>query len=127
MPEYAHVGDAGFDFKALDDIVIHSMQTLVVKTGLACEIPTGFEMQIRGRSGWNSRTPLICKTGTIDSGYRGEIGVILMNCGVDTIYIRAGEKIAQGVVAPVVYCEMVEAEELSDSSRGSGGFGHTGK
>lgn len=126
LPQYAHEGDAGFDFRSPEIVCIWAGETVVIKTGLACEIPPGFEMQIRGRSGLNAKTALICKTGTIDSGYRGEIGVIMMNCGEYMIRLLCGERIAQGVVAPVVRCEMEEVEALSETPRSAGGFGSTG-
>ena len=126
IPQYAHEGDAGFDLRSVDSHCIWPSETVVVKTGLACEIPAGFEMQIRGRSGISAKTSLVCKIGTVDSGYRGEIGVILMNCGEDMIRLSAGERVAQGIVAPVVRCEMEEVNELSETARSDGGFGSTG-
>lgn len=137
IPAYAKPGDSGFDLVALEDVIIFPGQTMKVPTGLAFEIPEGYEMQIRPRSGLTFNTKLRVQLGTIDAGYRGEVGVIvdhLFDGGSletlfgkpDEILIHKGMKIAQGVIAPVVRVNFEEANELSDSERGDGGFGHTG-
>lgn len=154
LPKYAKPGDAGFDLVAAEDVVINPGETKVIPTGLAFEIPPGYEMQIRPRSGMSRKTKLRVVLGTIDSGYRGEVGVIADNASIieyasqprllkgaffgdndfnvirpvnyEVIKISKGERIAQGVIAPVVTAHFVEADELSDSERGKGGFGSTG-
>jgi dUTP pyrophosphatase len=100
-----------------------------VPTGIAVEIPDGFEGQVRPRSGRALREglTLVNTPGTIDSDYRGEIQVIVVNLGRDPIRIEAGDRIAQLVIAPVARAELVEVQELSDTHRGGGGFGHTGR
>ena len=146
LPAYAHEGDAGMDVFALEDTNIHLDHPTLVKTGLAAEIPPGYEIQVRPRSGlalkgvtvWNS-------PGTIDSKYRGEIGIILMfnNNELESIpddtgrfehhvpkrfyEIKKGDKIAQLVLAPVTFADVSETEELSETDRGTGGFGSTGR
>ncbi|MFK0524786.1 dUTP diphosphatase [Paenibacillus illinoisensis] len=137
IPVYAKPGDSGFDLVALNDVIIAPGETKKIQTGLAFEIPDGFEMQIRPRSGLTFNTKLRVQLGTIDAGYRGEVGVIvdhLFDGGSletlfgknDEVLIHKGMKIAQGVIAPVVRVSFEEVTELSDSERGDGGFGHTG-
>ena len=142
LPKYAHEGDAGMDVFALEEAHLTKGIPALIKTGISCEIPEGYEIQVRPRSGlalkgvtvWNS-------PGTIDSKYRGEIGVILMylnnECvrlhdGSGTIpknyyIVKAGDKIAQLVLAPVTFADPVEVKELSETERGTGGFGSTGR
>lgn len=129
IPVYQKEGDSGFDLRAIKDVVIYGGQTVVVKTGLAFEIPKGYEMQIRPRSGLARDTPLIIPNspGTIDSGYRGEVGIILHNTADGMAYtVHVGDRIAQGVIAPVVRARFVEVDELAESDRGKGGYGSTG-
>ncbi|KLA35498.1 dUTP diphosphatase [Bacillus cereus] len=154
LPKYAKSGDAGFDLVAAEDVVIKPGETKVIPTGLAFELPPGYEMQIRPRSGMSRKTKLRVVLGTIDSGYRGEIGVIADNASLieyasqprllkgafvgdndfnvtkttkyEVIKISKGDRIAQGVIAPVVTAHFVEADDLSESDRGTGGFGSTG-
>lgn len=138
IPQYATPGSAGFDLVALEDIEIEPGSTKLVKTGLSIEVPMGYELQVRPRSGTSLKTPLRVANspGTVDSDYRGEVCVIMTNTGVTvahngniptTIVIKKGERIAQGVIAPIVQAEFEVVEELSDSTRGAGGFGSTGK
>ncbi|MEB9422732.1 dUTP diphosphatase [Bacillus cereus] len=141
LPKYAKPGDAGFDLVAAEDVVINPGETKVIPTGLAFEIPPGYEMQIRPRSGMSRKTKLRVILGTVDSGYRGEVGVIVdhimsKDLGVrfdkekqefvSASVIEKGDRIAQGVIAPVVKAHFVEVDELSESDRGTGGFGSTG-
>ncbi|ARJ25452.1 deoxyuridine 5'-triphosphate nucleotidohydrolase (plasmid) [Bacillus mycoides] len=154
LPKYAKPGDSGFDLVAAEDVVIKPGETKVIPTGLAFEIPPGFEMQIRPRSGMSRKTKLRVVLGTIDSGYRGEVGVIADNVSMveyasqtrllkgafvgdndfnvtkvtkyEVIKISKGERIAQGVIAPVETANFVEVDELSVSQRGKNGFGSTG-
>ncbi|MBK5452412.1 deoxyuridine 5'-triphosphate nucleotidohydrolase [Bacillus sp. TH22] len=154
LPKYAKPGDSGFNLVAAEDVVIKPGETKVIPTGLAFEIPPGFEMQIRPRSGMSRKTKLRVVLGTIDSGYRGEVGVIADNVSMveyasqtrllkgafvgdndfnvtkvtkyEVIKISKGERIAQGVIAPVETANFVEVDELSVSQRGKNGFGSTG-
>ncbi|PEJ68690.1 dUTP diphosphatase [Bacillus pseudomycoides] len=132
IPRYAKPGDAGFDLVAAEDTIIWPGETKVVKTGLAFEIPPGYELQVRPRSGISRNTKLRVIIGTVDSGFRGEVGVIVdnteRNLGVNmkAHIIERGTRIAQGVIAPVETAHFVEVDELSDSERGTGGFGSTG-
>ena len=128
LPHYATAGAAGFDFHAAEGTVIEPHQTVIVKTDLAVELPTDLELQVRCRSGIAFKTPLIVKNapGTVDSDYRGNIGIILHNLSDAPYLVEKGERIAQGVIAPVVQINIVEADELSDTDRGEGGFGSTG-
>lgn len=128
IPAYQKFGDSGFDFHALHDVEIPGGTAVIVPTGLAMAIPFGNELQIRPRSGMSLKYPIIVANspGTVDSGYRGEIGIILRNLGFETITIKKGMRIAQGVIAPYILAEFTESEELEDTDRGSAGFGSTG-
>jgi len=130
IPEYAHPGDAGFDFQAAIDAPIRLWpgERKLIPTGLRMAIPEGYEVQVRSRSGLSYKNGVVVANapGTIDSGYRGEVCVILQNLGSDPFPIEPGDRIAQGVLAPVVRAQFVEADNLDDSQRGDGGFGSTG-
>ena len=142
LPKYAHEGDAGMDVFALHDVSLPNGIPILVKTGLAAEIPDGYELQVRSRSGLALKGVSVENApGTIDSKYRGEIGVILTFRN-DTLYptadgtppekqvwynIKSGDKIAQLVLAPVTFAEPYEVEQLSETDRGAGGFGSTGR
>ena len=128
VPEYKKPGDAGFDLHALRRVEIPAGQAAIVPTGLAFAIPEGFEMQVRMRSGAALKTPLIVANapGTIDAGYRGEVGIIVRNLGSEPYYVEQGERIAQGVVAPVCHADFALVDELPASERGTGGYGSTG-
>lgn len=112
----------------VEPIVLGRGSRVLVPTGLALEIPSGFEVQVRPRSGLALRhgITLANSPGTIDSDYRGELGVILINLGEDSFTIERGDRIAQLVVSPVVQARVVVVDALADSARGDGGFGHTG-
>ncbi|KAA1803630.1 Deoxyuridine 5'-triphosphate nucleotidohydrolase [Bacillus cereus] len=132
LPRYAKPGDSGFDLVAAEDTIIWPGETKVVQTGLAFEIPPGYELQVRPRSGMTRNTKLRVVLGTVDSGYRGEVGVLVDNTersislNMKAHVIEKGTRIAQGVIAPVVTAHFEEVDELSDSERGVGGFGSTG-
>ncbi|MED0946210.1 deoxyuridine 5'-triphosphate nucleotidohydrolase [Bacillus mycoides] len=164
LPKYARKFDAGFDLVAAEDVILWPGETNVIKTGLSFEIPPGYEMTVRPRSGISRRTMIHVALGTIDSGFRGEVGVIVKNLKQPVLekrkdeegeyseteysdvlfdieekfvkcndhhpegsyYIRKGDRIAQGVIAPVETAHFVEVDELSDSQRGVNGFGSTG-
>jgi len=127
IPEYAHNGDSGFDFICLEKIRVYPNQTVLVKTGLFMEIPEGYEIQVRPRSGLSLRTKLRVANspGTIDSTYRGEIGVIITNHGKDKVLIHKDEKFAQGVICPVYQAKFELVEELNSTDRSDGGYGST--
>ena len=129
IPHYAHSGDAGLDLFSSDEVEILPGDTQLVKTGIAIALPPNTEAQIRPRSGLALKHSLtvLNSPGTIDSGYRGEIGIILINHGKTTFKVLPGMKIAQMVIAPIIKVEVTVVTELDDSARGSDGFGSTGK
>jgi dUTP pyrophosphatase len=129
LPSYATHGAAGLDLRAADDVRLDPGRWEPVPTGLAIALPPGYEGQVRPRSGLAAKhgVGLLNAPGTIDSDYRGEIKVILINHGEEPVEIRRGERIAQLVVAPVVRVRFRENGELAETSRGTGGFGSTGK
>ena len=131
LPHYESEGAAGMDIRAWVDggsLTIKPMARVLVPTGLAMEIPQGYEMQIRPRSGLALKQgiTMVNAPGTIDSDYRGEVGVILINLSDQAFELRHGERIAQMVLAPVTRCAWIEVEELEQTRRGTGGFGSTG-
>lgn len=131
LPAYATVASAGMDLRAdLDQpIVLKSLERIAVPTGLFMELPVGFEAQVRPRSGlaFKNGVTVLNSPGTIDADYRGEIKVILINLSAETFTINDGERIAQMVIAKHEQAEWIEVEELVETQRGQGGFGHTGK
>ena len=130
-PEYATAQAAGVDLRASieEPIVLSSLERAMVPTGIYIELPEGYEAQVRPRSGLAAKhgISIVNAPGTIDADYRGEIKVILVNLSKDDFTINPGERIAQMVIARYEKVEWVEVEELSDSERGAGGFGSTGK
>ncbi|MEE2638895.1 MAG: dUTP diphosphatase [Acidobacteriota bacterium] len=128
LPTQAHPGDAGLDLYAVTHQEIPPAETRLIGTGLAIELPPDTEAQIRPRSGLALRhsVTVLNTPGTIDQGYRGEVGVILINHGTEVFVIRPGMKIAQLVVKPTVRVDVIEATALSETTRGPGGFGSTG-
>jgi dUTP pyrophosphatase len=128
LPFYEHLYDSGLDLISIEEIEILPGDSYLVPTGIAIELPPGTEAQIRPRSGLalKHQITVLNTPGTIDEGYRGEIGVILINHGKQTFKVTKGMKIAQMVIAPVIRVEIEEVDQLSDSSRGTGGFGSTG-
>lgn len=131
LPSYATAAAAGMDLLADVNapVVIEPGGRALVPTGLAIEVPLGFEAQIRPRSGLALRHGITVPNapGTIDADYRGEVQVILANLGSEPFTIERGDRIAQIVIAPVTHAAWREADDLSDTQRGSGGFGHTGR
>jgi dUTP pyrophosphatase len=129
LPRYMTAGAAGMDLIAdvINPVELQPGGRALIPTGIAVEIPAGFEAQIRPRSGLALRhgVTLLNSPGTIDSDYRGEIKVLLINLGHRSYTVRRAERIAQMVVAPVVRAELRETVSLADSTRGPGGFGHT--
>nr|WP_254120975.1 deoxyuridine 5'-triphosphate nucleotidohydrolase [Shouchella clausii] len=148
LPRLATEGSAGFDLYAVVEAIIEPGETKVVKTGLAFELPPGYEMQIRPRSGITAKTPLRVQLGTVDADYRGEVGVIVDNTSTDTwsnasrridntydestrnktsgYIIKSGDRIAQAVIQRLPSVEFTEVESLGDTERGEGGFGSSG-
>lgn len=129
MPAKAHFDDAAFDLRSRADMVLPVRKSVVVPAGFSMELPIGFEAQIRPRSGLALKHDLMLTNspGTIDSGYRGEVGVIMYNGGTEEFPIRRGDRIAQMVIAKLPEVSLVKAESLSETNRGAGGFGSTGK
>jgi len=128
LPSYAHPGDAGLDLFADRAASLEPGETKLIGTGISIELPEGTEGQVRPRSGLALKhsVTVLNSPGTIDRGYRGEVGVILINHGPRRFDVAPGMKIAQLVVAACLTVEVVEAGDLSNSSRGHGGFGSTG-
>lgn len=130
VPKYASELAAGFDLVANEEVTFkEQFETKTVGTGLSMAIPDGFELQIRPRSGMSLKTLMIIPNspGTIDADYRGEIRVIFRNLSEESFIISKGDRIAQAVLAPIYQAEFKVVTELSETKRGSGGFGSTGK
>jgi len=129
LPRYATEHAAGLDVCAAEELVLEPGQRHPVATGFAIEIPHGYEVQVRPRSGLALKHGITCLNtpGTIDSDYRGEVKVILANLGDQPFAVRRGERIAQLVPAPVLQAQFVEVEALAETARGAGGFGSTGQ
>ncbi|MBR4619816.1 MAG: dUTP diphosphatase [Salinivirgaceae bacterium] len=131
LPAYETVSSAGMDLRAFvdDDVVLKPFERKLIPTGLYIELPDGYEAQIRPRSGLaiKSGITVLNSPGTIDADYRGEIKVILINLSQDEFTIKSGERICQMVIAKHEKAEFVEVNEISETVRGAGGFGHTGK
>lgn len=126
LPNYAHPGDAGMDVYAAREVKIQPGLREVIPTGIAMEIPEGYVGLVWDKSGRAVKDGLKVMAGVIDAGYRGEVGIVLLNVSEDDITIAAGEKIAQILIQPVISPTLVEVEELSDAQRGENGFGSTG-
>lgn len=127
IPTYAHAGDAGFDVYAIESAVIPAGGRALLGTGIAMEIPDGYAGLVWDKSGLSNNHGLKTLGGVMDAGYRGEIKVGLINLGEKDYIIEAGNKVAQVVIQKVEHTEIKEVEELSDTTRGIGGFGSTGK
>lgn len=148
IPKYQTKGASGFDLHALEDVSIMPGETKLVKTGIAVAVDVGYELQVRPRSGTSLKTPLRVANspGTVDADYRGEVCVIVTNTADDHFHdgsgnlstalwrsseyaqnIKKGDRIAQGVICPVLQVEFEEVENLDETERGSGGYGSTGK
>jgi len=129
LPNYARPGDSGLDLYASSDLEIPPGETRLVPTGIAIELPAGTEGQVRPRSGLarDHAVTVLNAPGTIDEGYRGEVGVILVNHGRRAFAVTIGMRIAQLVVQPRYEVRVVEADSLTSTDRGAGGFGSTGR
>jgi dUTP pyrophosphatase len=130
-PIYAKEGDSGFDLRANEDGSLGPLERKLVGTGLYFELPDGYELQIRPRSGlaYKNGITVLNSPGTVDTGYRGEIKVLLINLSNETFTWERGERIAQGVIAHRIssdYGDLIEVMEINESERGEGGFGSTG-
>ncbi|MFH1641804.1 MAG: dUTP diphosphatase [Nanoarchaeota archaeon] len=127
-PKYAHDGDAGVDLYSTEDYLLKPGQRVLISTGIKIAVPKGFEAQIRPKSGLSLKHGLsiVNTPGTIDSTYRGEIGIIMINLGSEEYKIELGKKIAQMVINKVEHVEFEEAQELDSTARDEGGFGSTG-
>jgi len=131
LPSYATEGSAGMDLRAnlSAPVTLQSLERTLIPTGLSIELTEGYEAQIRPRSGLAIKQGLTCLNtpGTIDTDYRGEIKVILINLSKEPQTIQHGDRIAQMVIAKFTKADLIEVQNLSDTIRGEGGFGHTGK
>ena len=127
VPEYAHDGDAGLDLRSTEDRLIPPGRSMLIGTGLRCEIPDGCVGLVFPRSGLGSRGVTIRNAvGVVDSGYRGEVMCALWNTMENAFHVHRGDRICQMVVVPYMACDLEVADELSDSERGSDGHGSTG-
>lgn len=129
IPSYAHAGDAGMDLVSVDELDIAPGARKLVRTGLKMALPPGYEAQVRPRSGLALKfgVTVLNTPGTIDEGYRGEVGVILANFSDREYHVAKGDRIAQMVLAPVTRGDIVEASVDDETERGAGGFGSSGK
>lgn len=131
LPAYATEGASGMDLRAnlTDDVLLQPLQREAISTGLYIELPEGYEAQIRPRSGLALKQGITCLNtpGTIDADYRGEIKVILINLSGEVQIIKHGDRIAQMVIQEIIKLTFTETEQINNTVRGEGGFGHTGK
>ena len=123
--KYSREGDACMDMYASEDYVVYSNTTMIIPTGIAVEIPEGYEGLIRGRSGLASRGIWV-HNGTIDCNYRGDVGVIITNNSFNTLFIEEGMRIAQFTIKPVIQITLEEVDNLSNTNRGEQGYGSSG-
>lgn len=128
LPVYAHPGDAGMDVRSIEEVTLAPGARALIHTGLVLMLPPNAEAQVRPRSGLALKhgVTVLNTPGTIDAGYRGEVGVILINLGTESFVVEKGMKIAQLVVSPVAQAEVVEVASVDETDRGAGGFGSTG-
>lgn len=128
LPKYAKEGDAGADLYSAKEVIVPAMGRALVKTGISIQLPKNTEAQIRSRSGlaFKSGIFVLNSPGTIDEGYRGDVGVILFNTTGEDFIVKKHERIAQMVIKEVLPSRFFEVDELTDSDRGSNGFGSTG-
>lgn len=129
LPNRANVGDAGMDIYSIEEKVIPAGNSALIRTGIEMELPKGTEAQVRPRSGLALKHSItvLNSPGTIDEGYRGEVRVILINHGKEDFTVEKHMRIAQMIIAPVLQVEIEQTENLTESSRGRGGFGSSGK
>lgn len=131
LPAYQTYGSSGMDICASleETVTLEPMQRVIISTGLFIELPEGYEAQIRPRSGLALKNGITClnSPGTIDADYRGEIKIILINLSNELQSVSHGERVAQMIVQPVTKVEWINVQQIEETQRGSGGFGHTGK
>ena len=129
FPKKAHIDDAGYDLYSRIDVELAPMSGTAVPVGFAMELPSGYEAQIRPRSGLAAKHHITVTNspGTVDANYRGEVKAILFNLGKEPFTIKRGDRIAQMVICKLPEIDLIEATELSETDRGSGGFGSSGK
>lgn len=130
-PDYAYESDSGFDLRSTGDVWIHANDRNIIPTGLRFDIPEGYEIQVRSKSGLalNQGLMVLNSPGTVDSGYQGEIKVIMFNTTNQKVKIEKGQKVAQAVLCPVVsgkWVDLIKVEKINDKDRNSNGFGSTG-
>ena len=128
IPFKAHEGDAGMDLFSIEEAILKPMERKLIHTGIKIQLPKNTEAQIRPRSGLalNNGITILNTPGTIDEGYRGEIGIILINLGTEEFKVEESMKIAQMIIKPILSLEVEEVVELTETTRGEGGFGSTG-
>lgn len=128
VPFQAHEGDAGMDLFSVDEVTLKPMERKLIHTGIKIQLPKNTEAQIRPRSGLALKNGItvLNTPGTIDEGYRGEIGIILINLGTEEFKVEEGMKVAQMVIKPTISIDVEEVIELTETDRGEGGFGSTG-
>ena len=126
MPEFAHRTDAGADLRSPIDTIVRAKGSIVIDTGVHVEIPDGYTIFLKSKSGLNVKHSLIGE-GVVDSGFTGSIKVKLYNLGNMDYEILRGDKIIQMVILPCVYCEFIKVDKFAESERGTGGFGSTGR
>ena len=127
LPTYAHVTDAGFDLYSCEDYILKPGERHVFNIGLISEFSDGYFVVIKPKSGLAVKAGIDVLAGIIDSGYRGEWGVALINLGQEPYEFKTGDKLAQGIILPYEQAAIVETSDLGESDRGTGGFGSTGK
>ncbi len=129
LPKKEHHDDAAFDMRSRENVIIQPKKPKLVGTGIFLELPSGYEAQVRPRSGLAAKHSLtvLNTPGTVDAGYRGEVKVIIFNAGEEDYEIHIGDRIAQMVINKLPDVELVLSEKLTKTTRGSGGFGSTGK
>ena len=126
LPSYAKEGDSGMDLRIIENYLIQPGETKTLRTGIKLAIPEGYEVQVRPRSGISANTKLRVLLGTIDSGYRGEIGIICDNIGTTNIWLMKGDRVAQMVIQEVPKVVLKLKYRLDETERGDGGFGSSG-
>jgi dUTP pyrophosphatase len=127
MPSYAHEGDAGIDLRASSDMILKPHETQPVPTGIKIAIPNGYVGLVWDKSGYAAKNSIKTMAGVVDSGYRGEIKVVMINLGKENFEIKKDMKIAQMLIQPVARANLVEKDSLEDTTRGEKGFGSTGR
>lgn len=127
LPQFAHQGDGGMDLFSVKDVIVKVGERIICPTGIAVQIPKGYVGLIWDKSGIASKNGIKTMGGVIDSGYRGEIGIVLVNLSKEIYEIKKGDKIAQMLVQKVENPEIMEVENLDETKRGEAGFGSTGK